>query len=110
MYQRARQLKPLKIGQLKELLEKTIEPEHYKDLAFAKPDMGQYVVIDFSVNDMQEDRKEYDSVNKLKKLIQSALEDTNWRLMSDGIHSRLGILTGRLKAYEKEEDLVELVK
>lgn len=110
VYQKVQQLKTLKIGQLKEILEKTLEKEHYKDLAFAKPDMGQYVVIDFSVNDMQEERKEYDSSSKLKKLIKSALEDTNWRLMSDGIHYRLGILTGRLKAYEKEDDLVKLVK
>lgn len=109
VYQKARKLRTLKIGQLKELLEKTIEKEHYQDLAFAKPEMGQYVIIDFSVNDMQEDRKEYDSTNKLKKLIKSALEETNWRLMSEGIHYRLGILTGRLKAYEREEDLVKLV-
>ncbi len=110
VYQKARQLKTLKIGQLKELLEKTVEKEHYQDLAFAKPDMGQFVIIDFSVNDMQEERKEYDSINKLKKLIKSTLEDTNWRLMSEGIHYRLGILTGRIKAYEKEDDLVKLVK
>lgn len=109
VYQKARQLKSLKIGQLKELLEKTFEKEGYQDLAFAKPDMGQYVVIDFSVNDMKDERKEYDSTNTLKKLIKGTLEDTNWRLMSEGIHYRLGILTGRLKAYEKEEDLVKLV-
>jgi hypothetical protein len=30
--------------------------------------------------------------------------------MSDGIYYRLGILSGRLKAYEREEDLVGLVK
>lgn len=110
VYQKARQLKTLKIGQLKELLEKTIEKEGYLDLAFAKPDMGQYVIIDFSVNDMKEERKEYDSQNTLKKLIKQVLEGTNWRLMSEGIHFRLGILTGRLKAYEREEDLVGLVR
>jgi len=110
VYQKARQLKMLKIGQLKELLEKTIGKENYHDLAFAKPEMGKYVVIDFSVTDMQEEREEYESINKLKKLIISTLEDTSWRLMSDGIHYRLGILSGRLKAYENEEDLVELVK
>lgn len=110
VYQKARQLKSLKIGQLKELLEKVIEKEGYKDLAFAKPDMGQFVIIEFSVNDMNEDRKEYDSERELKRLIKTVLGDTNWRLMSDGISYRLGILTGRLKAYEREEDLVELVK
>ncbi len=33
------------------------------------------------------------------------LVDTNLRLMSDGIHHRLGYLNGRVRAYEREEDL-----
>ena len=32
-----------------------------------------------------------------------------WRLMSDGIHYRLGLLGGRLRAYEREEELVTIV-
>lgn len=72
--------------------------------------MGQFVIIDFSTNDTKDDRQEYDSQNTLKKLIKGALEDTNWRLMSEGIRYRLGILISRLKAYEKEEYLVDLVK
>jgi hypothetical protein len=79
-------------------------------MKFKKERGGQFVIIDFSVNETKDDRKEYDSQNALKKLIKGILEDTNWRLMSDGIHYRLGILTGRLKAYEREEDLVEVVR
>lgn len=109
-YQKAKQLKSLKIGQLKELLEKTIEKEDYQDLKFDKPEMGQFVIIDFSVNDMKEDRQQYDSQKTLKKLITTSLENTTWRLMSDGVGYRLGILTGRLKAYEREEDLMKLIK
>jgi hypothetical protein len=108
--QKARQLKKLTVIQLGKLIEDTIEKEGYKDLKFGKPEMGQYVIIDFSVNEAKEDRKDYDSQNTLKKLIKTALEDTSWRLMSDGIQYRLGILTGRLKAYEREEDLVGLVQ
>lgn len=109
VYQKAKQLKKLKIGQLKELLEKTIEKEDFKDLTFAKPEIGQYVIVEFSVNDMKDERGEYDSQNTLKKLIKTVLEDSNWRLMSDGIHYRLGILTGKLKAFEHEDDLVRLI-
>ncbi len=110
LIQKARQLKKLTVMQLGKLLMDTIEKEGYEDLKFGKPEMGQFVIIDFSVNETKEDRKEYDSQNTLKKLIKGALEDTNWRLMSEGIHYRLGILTGRLKAYEREYDLVSLVK
>lgn len=37
------------------------------------------------------------------------LEDTNWRLASSGISYRLGYLTGRLRAFEREEDMRQLV-
>lgn len=110
VYQKANSLKKLKIGQLKELLEKAMEDEGYKDLHFGKPEMGKNVIIDFTVNDVKDERGEYDSVSKLKKLIKSLLEDTTWRLMSEGVHYRLGILSGRLKAYETESDIVGLVK
>lgn len=46
----------------------------------------------------------------LKKQIVSELEDTNWRLMSDGISYRLGIMSGRLRVYESDEDIYNLVK
>lgn len=109
LYQKARKLKSLKITELKELIEKTIENAEYKDLQFGKPEMGQFVIIDFTVNEPKNVRSEFESRSILKKNIETALKDTNWRLMSDGISYRLGILSGRLKAYEREEDLVELM-
>lgn len=109
LFQKARKLKSLKVLQLKELIEKNIEDKEYADLQFGKPEIDQFVIIDFTVNDTKDGRHEYDSSNELKKLIKAALENTNWRLMSEGISYRLGILSGRLKAYEREEDLVKLV-
>ena len=46
----------------------------------------------------------------LKKTINEALENTNWKLVEDGISYRLGILSGRLRGFEFEEDLVKMVK
>jgi hypothetical protein len=46
----------------------------------------------------------------LEKVLNKALNGVNWKLMSDGISYRLGILSGSLKGFEAEEDLVELVK
>jgi hypothetical protein len=44
--------------QLGKFVEDTIEKEGYKDLKFGKPEMGQFVIIDFSVNETKDDRKE----------------------------------------------------
>jgi hypothetical protein len=109
LIQKVRNLKKLTVSQLGKLIEDTMEKAGYKGLKFWKPEMGQYVIIDFSVNETKDDRQESDSISTLKKLIKSILEDTNWRLMIEGINYRLGILTGRLKAYEKEEDLIKIV-
>jgi len=110
LIQKARQLKKLTFVQLKKLIEDAVQKEGYINLKFGKPEIGKYVIIDFSVIETRDGRKERKSQNTLKKLINRLLEDTNWRLMSGGINYRLGILTGRLKAYESEEDLVEILK
>ena len=109
VYQKAKQLKQVKLNQLKEIVTKAVAKEGYIDLEFGKPDMGKYVIIDFTATDSKDNRKEYDSTNTLKKIIKTALEDTNWRLMSEGIHYRLGIVSGRLKAHEHEDDLMKIV-
>lgn len=48
------------------------------------------------------------TISKLQKLLKTALESTNWRLMSEGTSYRMGCVYGRLKGYEREEDLAEL--
>lgn len=100
----------LKINQLKELINKTIIDHGYADLQFGQPEMDKFVIVNFTATDNNDERKEFDSTNTLRKLISSVLETTNWRLMSEGIHCRLGIVSGRLKAYEREDDLVGLVR
>lgn len=71
--------------------------------------MGRDVFIGFNCLDSKSDREDYDSRKALEKLIKKTLEHTNWRLMSDGISYWLGYLNGGLRAYEREEDLKELV-
>ena len=82
----------------------------YVKFDLGKPDVGRDVTVEFSAQDAKPERKEYDSIHELQKLIKSELEPTNWRLMSDGIQYRLGFLTGRLHAYEREEDLLKLAQ
>ncbi len=110
LVQKARKIKKLTVIQLKKLIGAGLEKEGYIDLKFGKPEISKYVIVDFSVLETKDDRDEYDSQRILRKLINRLLKNTNWRLMSDGINYRLGILTGRLKAYEREEHLVEILK
>lgn len=110
LYDEAAKIKKLTIVQLEKLLKPILGKAKYINLKFAQPEMQKDVRVAFSVQDADEARKEYDSEMWLKKLIEKSLADSNWKLMSDGIGYRLGILMGRLRGLESEEDLLELVK
>lgn len=102
-------LKKLTVIDLEKLLVPLSEKAGYIKFQFGTPDLGRDLMIPFAAHDGKSDRTEGFSTSDLQKIIKKALADTNWRLMSDGISYRLGILAGRVRAYEREEDLIKLV-
>lgn len=110
IYDAIKAVKKLKIAQLSELLTPFVTRKQYTDFKLGQPQLGREVSLDFNCLDAKDDREEYQSKKDLQKLIEKTLIDTNWRLMSDGVSYRLGYLTGRLRAYESEEDLKKLVE
>jgi len=109
IYQKAKKLKKLTVVELEALLFKNINKKEYIKFNLGAPEMGQYVIIPFTIQEVNKKKNDRESNLTLRKVIDQALLDTNWRLMNDGISYRLGILSGRLKAYELEEDLIKLV-
>lgn len=110
IYDKASKLKRLTIVELEKILISTLKKKGYIKFELEKPEMGKDVFIKFSVRDEKSNREEHQSTKELKNLINTTLKNTTWRLMSEGISYRLGFLTGRLRAYEREEDLIKLVK
>lgn len=108
IYERSLQLKKTPIADLEKLLTENLEKAKYTKLAFDKPDIGQYVIVPFSVQDSNSSRKDRVSSSELEKVIKTVLEDTNWRLLSNSVMYRLGYLKGQLKGYEQEEDMLKL--
>lgn len=108
--QKAINLTKLNIADLEKLLIKALVKEKYIKLTLAKPEIERYVIVPFTVQDADSSRAKYDSTNNLQKLIKKILEKTNWRLMSEGTNYRLGYLSGRLKGYEREEDMAQLFR
>lgn len=105
IYDAVAQVKKLKIPELSEILSPVLTKAGYIEFSLDKPEMRRDVFIGFGCLDGKSDREDYDSRKILKKLVNKALEETNWRLTSDGISYRLGYLSGRIRAYENEEDL-----
>lgn len=109
-YKKVDQLRKLKVLELEKLLAETLEKEKYIKLAFEKPVIDKHIIVPFSIQDADPSRQEKDSIYKLQRFIKKTLKGTNWRLMSEGINCRLGFLSGRLKGYEQEEDLLKIIK
>lgn len=110
LYEKVSKLKKLTVFELEKRLSPVLEKEGYIKFELGRPEIGRDVFIEFSTQDEKSGREEYESSNNLKKIIKKTLKDTNWRLMSEGIHYRLGCLNGRVRGYEREEDLIKLVK
>lgn len=108
VYERVSKLKKTTIVDLEKLLIEPLEKAKYTKLSFEKPEIGQYVIVPFTIQDNDSSRRDRISVSELEKLIKDTLEDTNWRLLSNSVIYRLGYLEGRLKGYEQEEDMLKL--
>jgi len=109
LYDKLAKIQRLNIANLQRLLALATEKEKYIKLKFSKPEMGKDVIIRFTIQDNKTDRTEYDSRTVLQKLIKQILSNTNWRLITGSVYYRLGILTGRLRGYELDEDLIKLI-
>ena len=109
LYDRLAKLDKLTIIKVQSLLQPILEKEGYVNLSFLQPQIERDIIVEFTIQDNKSNREEYDSKQQLRRLIKSTLENTNWRLMSEGVNYRLGVLSGRLRGYENEEDLLKLV-
>jgi hypothetical protein len=109
VYDVVKEMKKPKIAELTNLLTPALKKAGYIEFSLDKPEMGKDVYVGFNCLDSESGRGDNESRKALKKLVDIVLEETNWRLMSEGISYRLGYLNGRLRAYEGEEDLKNLV-
>ncbi len=101
-------IKKLSIADLNKFLTPKLKKEDYIKLDFAKPDIVKGdVAIEFTIQDSKAGRDEYDSRIQLQRLLKKKLTNTNWRLMSEGVCCRLGILSGRFRGYEDIKDLIK---
>lgn len=110
VYDAVAQLKKLKIVELEEHIRPVLEKEGYIKLQFKNPEITKDVIVPFVVYEQRPDREGRASTFHLEKTLRKSLRGTNWRLMTDCTNYRLGMLEGRLRGYEREEDLANLVR
>jgi hypothetical protein len=102
-------IKKINVPALENLLKKEIESCGFTKFEFAKTELGRPAIVTFTIQDPTE-RNNSESSKTVVKLVNKALIESNWRLVSNSVDYRLGILTGRLRAYETDEDLLKLAQ
>lgn len=103
-------IKKLSVAEVINNLTLAIEAKHYAKINFSAPQTGRYLTIEFGCIDLQPSRQASRSIRDLKHIIDKELLLTNWQLISDGMHYRLGVLSGRLKAIENPDEIKKLAE
>lgn len=98
----------LKIPAMESRIQDILEKAGFTKIAFDRPQIKTHTILPFSMQDPT-DRDEQESSKLASTAIKTDLLPTNWRLNGQ-IDYRLGYLTGKLKAYESDEDLLKLAK
>ena len=102
-------IQKMNVPALEALLKKEAESAGYTKFEFTKTDLSKFIIVTFLLNDPLE-RTKNESIKQLSRLLNTVLFPLNWRLISNSIEYRLGVLSGRIRAYETEVDLLELAK
>lgn len=110
IYEQARNVKKFTISELSDLLAKRLEKADFKGLVITDTEMSRDLIVSFSIQDTKSGRNEACSKSDLKQSLKKTLDNTNWKLMSDGVSYKLGLLTGRLRGIDQEEVLVNEMK
>lgn len=81
-------------------IKNTLKGKKFLKMKFGEPEIGRDIIFEFKVYESDNERNEYNATKELKKMIEKALEGTNWKLMSEGVSARMGIFSGRIRGIE----------
>lgn len=98
----------LDVNKFEKFLSPILENNGYLKFSLDKPEIDRSIIVPFNLQDKNTVSKNIDKTKELEKLLKENLEKTNWRLVSNSLSNRLGFVSGRLRAYESKEELLEL--
>jgi hypothetical protein len=102
-------LKKMTISEIEKSINEKFESSNYSHISFDKPENGQFFIIPFALQDNDSKRRKEDSEKQVISLINEALMQTNWRLITNSVSYRLGYITGSLRGYESEKEFLDLL-
>lgn len=111
IYEKIEKVERVTILDLESRLSKPLEKSGFVRFHFRDPERSPNVelYVPFVVYDDVKGRTSLQSSFALKSLLKKLLKGTNWRLMSEGVTYKVGMLEGRLRVYDTEQEMIKLV-
>jgi len=110
IYEQAKNTKNLTIAELSDLLAEKLSADDFRSLVITNTEVTRDLIITFTVQDTKSGRDEGHSRSDLKKSLTKMLDGTNWKVMSDGVSYKLGLLSGRLRGIDDKEVIYSELK
>lgn len=107
-YERLLSVKKISISDLESMINEALVENDFTRLSLGNPEIGRYVHVPFTVQESKTKRREGQSISDIYQLLKEKLKDTNWRAPKDEMSYRLGFISGKLKGYESDDDLLKL--
>ena len=108
--ERLSKIQRLTVREVEQMLSPVLAEKQFVRLDFSPPQIGRFFIVPFTIQDARSDRPEQQAISEIEVILENLLAATNWRLMSDGVCIQLGILTGRLRGYDKNYELIQLTE
>ena len=103
-------LRMLKVIELRELVKNKLESLSFEQVEVSTPTTEQGIQVKISALDGHKKRTDEEAVKVAQDTLESALKETNWRLMKGSLKSTLGALAMELKGYISETDVRKLLE
>lgn len=111
VYEAIEKIDKITLLELEKTLSETLEKSGFVRFHFRDPERSPSVemYVPFVTYDNKKERTSLESTHDLARKLRSLLKGTNWRLMTDGVNYRAGVLEGRLRVYDTQSELLKLV-
>lgn len=109
VYDALEKIRRMKIKAVEKYLSEELGKRGYADFRLSKPDISRGILTNFTMTDPSEDGNSQ-SVRRTRGILDELLDDTNWTLMSSTLECRLGIIRGRLRGIDNDDELFKLVE
>ena len=104
-------IKMLNLAGIQSVLGRALEAKGFAEFDTAAPSSAhKSITINFTAQDSLADRDSKTAKQDFKDGVITALRETNWRLMESTVEYNLGLVTGRLKGYQNQSELRELIE